>query len=340
MPRLIHLVRASRQRQIRRGGIRGARWDLDLGAGKPEPIERAVFAMPVLSDFSVTHQWLRELRRWHGEKMVAVHLVLARGEPVLVGRYGKPHARLPLGEAIARVKAEPAGAEIVVPRSITAREVVGIREVTQLVGWTAVPSGERTIDCVCIACLPRGSRVLMRRVHAAYERGLAEARRTDDPHAIAAALSGLEVPLERARGRIPPTKLLGFVRSRHPAVRAAFAQQLSMFRRAAVEPTLLRLLGDDDERVSASAAEAEHRLVGPKRAFTFISRAPIAARVRFVEALAYAEDVDVAVDVLERLRGEDDALDASIRDTAQSILLDDSSAALSERLERLAGGRA
>src|SRR5689334_11713773 len=108
--------------------------------------------MPLVPDFSVTYQWVRELRRWHGEKMVAVHFVLPSEEEVLVGRYATAHERLPLRDAVRRVLASPAGNEIIVTRSVRRREIVGIRNVTQLVGWTATPEAGAKNDCVCQMC--------------------------------------------------------------------------------------------------------------------------------------------------------------------------------------------
>jgi len=88
--------------------------------------------MPVVPDFAATHQWVRELRRWQGERVVAIHLSLPRDEPVYVGRYGKPHELGTLGDAIGWVRRNQAGAQMVVPRSITAREVCAVREISQL----------------------------------------------------------------------------------------------------------------------------------------------------------------------------------------------------------------
>jgi hypothetical protein len=51
MPLLVHLASRKDVASIRRSGIR------------PHRKFNAVFAMPVLQNFIVTHQWLRDLRR-------------------------------------------------------------------------------------------------------------------------------------------------------------------------------------------------------------------------------------------------------------------------------------
>ena len=82
--RLVHLAPASRERSIRRVGLRGARVRLLAPRGQTIVVDRAVFAMPVVRDFWTTYQWLRELRRWHDERMVAVSFRISDREPVLV----------------------------------------------------------------------------------------------------------------------------------------------------------------------------------------------------------------------------------------------------------------
>jgi hypothetical protein len=52
MPLLVHLAPKKNVGAIRRSGIKSRR-----------RIDGATFAMPVLKNFIVTHQWMRELRR-------------------------------------------------------------------------------------------------------------------------------------------------------------------------------------------------------------------------------------------------------------------------------------
>lgn len=316
MPRLVHLARASLARSIARAGVRGARWELLVGSER-QVTDRAVFAMPVLPDFAVSHQWLRELRRWHDERMVAVHLLLGSDEPVLVGRYGQRHERVPLGEAIARVRAAPAGAEIVVPRSIRKAEVAAVRELTQLVGWAEVPSGEKRLECVCPACLGKGTRTFMRRVRASYQQSLARARAATTPDEIARALSFLSTPLERAEGRIPPTKLRGYARSPHPEVRRTVAELVGHFRPVDVRELLAALVSDEDEGIQRAAATSALRLLGPRRSLTTLREAPVAARAQFAIDLAWHHDERAAVAVLEALAEDPDV---EVRDAAEESL--------------------
>jgi hypothetical protein len=258
MPRLVHLARASALRGIERAGIRGARTFV-LAEGERTKLEDAVYAMPVLPDFSVTHQWTRELRRVHDERMIAVYFSLSSDAEVLVGRYNLSHARLPLGDAIARLMRSPMGCELIVPRSIVKREVKSIREIRQLVGWTELPEAERKFDCLCAVCVAPGTRDLMHRVRAAFERHVLEARRATTTARVVDALNRLDAPLERARGRIAPDKLIAFAHHRDAEVRRAAVSLFGWFRSKQVAPILAQLSADRSSRVSEEAARSLSR---------------------------------------------------------------------------------
>ncbi len=90
--RLVHLAPESKERAIRKSGLAGSKAVLSVSGGRTLVVPRAVFAMPVVSDFWTTFQWLRELRRAHDERLVAVYFRIADDEPVHVGRYNEPHA--------------------------------------------------------------------------------------------------------------------------------------------------------------------------------------------------------------------------------------------------------
>ena len=261
--RLLHLALASRERAILRAGLAGARTTLlvETPAGRAT-LRRAVFAMPFVRDFSASHQWLRELRRGHDERMVAVHFRVPDDEPVYVGRFGDPHRVLAATEAARWAMEHPAGAQIVVPRSVPRRDVLSVRHVRQLVGWTRTPEHPRGSGCVCIACLPRGSRDVMRRVRAAFAAGLLAARRATTEEGVVNGLATLETAVERGRHRLDPRPLLGHAASPHPRVRSVAASLLRFFPRDEVEGALHSLVVDSDDQVVEEAVGSLVSLLG------------------------------------------------------------------------------
>lgn len=302
--RLVHLARATAERGIARAGLSGARAVLP-GAGNTVPtvLRRAVFAMPVVRDSWTTLQWLRELRRGHDERMIAVYFYLPDDEPVHVGRYGQPHRFVPVAEAAAWVTRNPAGAEVVVPRSVPARSIRAIRQVGQLVGWTEVPEAERKLEWLCNHCFPRGDRRFMRRLRGAYADGITALRAARSEAEVVEALARLETPLERARGRIEPAKLLPLVRAPAAETRRAVAGLLGSFRAEQVQAPLERLLRDDHVEVRVRAAHALLRATGPRRAALELCAAHASALRPCVGAVARAhlEDWDGSAAMRRRL---------------------------------------
>lgn len=150
MAEFVHITAARVARRIERSGIaaRSHGW-----AGG-----RGVYCMPVLASFTLTYQWVRELRRWHPGVLVAVHLRLPDNEPVTVGRYGAPPSAVTAAQAVAAVRAldDPHGYEVFVPRAVAAAEIRRIRDVPQGVGWRYLPAAHGRRPCVCPACVTRG----------------------------------------------------------------------------------------------------------------------------------------------------------------------------------------
>jgi hypothetical protein len=301
-------------------------------------LPRAVFAMPIVSDFWTTHQWLRELRRGHDERLIAVYFRVNDDETVHVGRYYQPHHPMKARASARWVAEHPAGAEVIVPHRIASNDILRIRHMTQLVGWTSVPEPEKW-NCVCSACLPRGSRDLMRRVRAAIAEATFAATRARSDERILEALGRLAPALERARGRIAPTKLLVHARSPNRDVRCAAAYILGYFKPAQVEKSLLRLLADDDPKVHREAVEALTRVAGAARTLTWLHDAYEGAVMKFVELLEFERDSAVAVKALETVsRNATSALERAVETVARSLLADaEIGADEQRRLRALAG---
>jgi hypothetical protein len=150
MADFVHITTARAARRIERSGI-AARSHRRAGG-------RGVYCMPVLPSFTLTYQWVRELRRWHPGVLVAIQLRLPDDEPVTVGRYGRPPSEVTAAQAVAAVRGldDPYGYEVFVPRAITAAEVRRVRDIPQGVGWRYLPAAHGRRPCACPACLPRG----------------------------------------------------------------------------------------------------------------------------------------------------------------------------------------
>lgn len=148
MAQFVHITTVQAARRIRRSGIAARSHGRD-GA-------RGVYCMPVLPSYTLTCQWVRELRRWQPGVLVAVHLRLPDAEPVTVGHYGTPPRQVTAAQAVAALREldDPRGYEVFVLRAITHGEVLRVRDVPQGIGWRYLPQAHGRRPCPC--CAPQG----------------------------------------------------------------------------------------------------------------------------------------------------------------------------------------
>jgi hypothetical protein len=151
MAEFMHITEARVARRIERSGIAARSYSRTGGRG--------VYCMPVLASFTLTCQWVRELRRWHSGVLVAVQVRLPDDQLVTVGHYGAPAREVSAAQAVAAIRdlGDPRGYEVFVPRAITAAEVRRVRQVPQGVGWRYSPTAHGSRPCPCPACLTRGA---------------------------------------------------------------------------------------------------------------------------------------------------------------------------------------
>lgn len=275
--------------------------------------------------------------------MIAVHMRVPDDEVVLVGRYGQAHDERSATAAAKQIAAKPAGAEIIVPRPIARAEIVAIRELTQLVGWTDMPETERKLrmDCVCPVCLPRGVPDRVRKLNGAYRRGLDAYRRATTTNAKLDALSRVGTVLGEARRRLDEAPLLRIARSDDSEVRQRAAALLGGLPWSRVEAALTKLaLTDEDPFVRSRAVGAMLRSAGALRAARTLEAAPERENEVLLNALGDelpSSAVANAIGII--LRRHRHRLGAKAARIAKKLLSDDVSDARTRALlETLSGG--
>jgi hypothetical protein len=160
MPMLVHIAPEKDIGSIRRAGIR---------IGK---FRNGVYAMPVLKNFVVSHQWLRELKRGGGRTLSAVHFRIPDGETVLMGHYSKEQVEVTAAQAAHAIMhaEDPLGMQIIVPRAIAPKEIHAIRSVPQVLGWRYFPGAHARKPCGCPYCQSRGA-IKSRKLREEFEAG-------------------------------------------------------------------------------------------------------------------------------------------------------------------------
>jgi hypothetical protein len=159
MPRFIHLAPEPMAKRIRRNGIQPTRVRDWLVRSGLKGIDRLVWAFPVTPSFTVSHQWLRELKREGVRTLVAITFRIDDDEPVLARHYRETPRPMTAAEAVALILAqpEPLGYEVMIPRRITPSEIVAVRHVPQKLGWRTIPGKRGVLVCSCPMCVPPGT---------------------------------------------------------------------------------------------------------------------------------------------------------------------------------------
>lgn len=161
MPQFIHLTDERLLKRLEKSGIRMTKWGTKV---------RCVYAMPVLKDFQVSHQWLRELKNKGIRTIGAVQFRIPDKEEVLVGRYNEAPLTVTAARAV-KVFMEHStglGLQILVLRRIDAKEITRTYVPTQIIGWRYHPDAHgKPPFCGCDYC-QRGL-IKSRKIREKYE---------------------------------------------------------------------------------------------------------------------------------------------------------------------------
>jgi hypothetical protein len=138
---LTHLIPANLAARARKNGLKA-------GA-------HGLYCMPLLPNYFISHQWMRELKRRGQRTFVAIDFRLRSDEKIAIGHYNHEKVTTSVGKAIADVmrSADPRGWELILPRSVAADEIVNVRPVARVVGWRYFPGAHARKPCACRYCL-------------------------------------------------------------------------------------------------------------------------------------------------------------------------------------------
>jgi hypothetical protein len=126
--------------------------------------------MPVLKDFMISHQWLRELKNRGIRTIAAIQFRIPDDESVKVGRFGvEPLDTTAAGSVRVFMEHQSGlGLQVMIPRKILAKEITRTYLPSQLVGWRYYPEAHgKPPFCGCDYC-QRG-RIKSRKIRAKYK---------------------------------------------------------------------------------------------------------------------------------------------------------------------------
>ncbi len=151
MAMFVHLTAEKQVKVIVRNGITRLRKSRIAG-------QSGIYAMPVMRNFYVSHQWLRELKRRGRGPIAGIYFRVPDAETVWLGHYNQAHQQMTAAEATAAIhEAESAeGFEVIIPRRITAKEIHRVRRLPQKgLSGLVIRSTMRRAACRAVTLLPR-----------------------------------------------------------------------------------------------------------------------------------------------------------------------------------------
>lgn len=167
MAQFIHLTDARLLRRLQKSGIRTRIWEIKVRC--EYATVRCVYATPVLKDFQVAHQWLRELKAKGIRTIGAVQFRIPDDEEVLVGRYNEEQLAVTAAQAV-KVCMEHStglGLQVLVLRRIEPKEITRCYVPTQIAGWRYNPDAHGKPPCGCDLC--QNGRIKNRKIRQKYE---------------------------------------------------------------------------------------------------------------------------------------------------------------------------
>jgi hypothetical protein len=155
MARLVHIAPEPEAKKIKRNGISPRR-----RKGWIAGYDRFVWAFPVLESYTITHQWMRELKRLGGHTLVAVTIKIPDKERVAVCHYSSAPKVVTAAEAVRAIRnaEDKLGWEAVILRRVEPDEIQNIRVLPKGIGWRYSPDAKTKPlnTCDCEYCMPKG----------------------------------------------------------------------------------------------------------------------------------------------------------------------------------------
>jgi hypothetical protein len=255
MPTLVHLADEREASNIKRSGIKIGKY------------RQGIFCMPVLQNFYLSHQWLRELKRRGVKTFIGVYFKVDSKTKVFAGKYNTEHKHIELGQAIKELQTldDPLGYEIIIDRKIEAKEVEKIKSLPQNVGWRYKPRANGQRPCSCDYCIR--SSIKANRIREKYEPQEIKVSYSDllKRLKVEEEISEIEDLLCRVRSKKrkgDPKELLFLLDKNSVSIDQELALTLKMFRHKNTKLILQTLLLKSDEDTREFAADSLLELYG------------------------------------------------------------------------------
>lgn len=254
MPTLVHLTDEREAGNIKKNGLK---------TGKYSP---GIYCMPVMPNFYVSHQWLRELKRSGIKTLVGVYFKADSKTIVFAGPYNKDHKQMELGAAIKELMLmeDPLGYEIIISGKVEAKKIEKIKHLPPTIGWRYKPRVHGLRPCSCDFCI-KGS-MKAARIRSKYAPPAEKIPYSILLEQLQSANDDIEkeellcqIRMKKRRG--DPAVLM-FLLSGNASVTQELAITLEVYRHKNTKDMLKQLLKNADEDTRYYAAESMRNLFG------------------------------------------------------------------------------
>ena len=146
MASFMHIADKDNEQAIQRNGIKKTKCRSGI---------TGVHAMPIVPNFTTTHQWARELKRWTVRTLICVQFKISDDDIVLIGKYNGDKVEMTAAEAVGAVldHTDPMGLEVLIPRRIAPKEITRTYLAPRITGWRYYPSAKgKPPFCGCKWC--------------------------------------------------------------------------------------------------------------------------------------------------------------------------------------------
>lgn len=253
----VHLTFAENAKAIQRSGITPTRL-VDNSKG--------VFALPVIQNFYISHQWVRELkRRPRGSGLiVGVYLRIPDDEIVRIGHYGYLNEKEKLtATQAASVMLEcenRLGFEVIISRRIHRSEIHKIKRLPQGIGWRYRANSHGIRPCPCRYC-NRGT-YGAQQIREKYDEPFYTSHSVEElQQRIIDSVDIKEInecllEMPRKRIRVNPAFLYKIFEFNNPDLLESLAFVLVRFQHPEVRKMLVKLVEYPDNHVKKAAVES------------------------------------------------------------------------------------
>lgn len=117
--------------------------------------KKGLYCFPVLKDFSLSHQWARELRRTGIKSHICIQFTIDDEEIVEIGKYNGEKIPMKASEAINTVMShtDPVGLEVIILTKVLPKQLSRIYPAPKITGWRYYPGAKgKKPFCHCKYC--------------------------------------------------------------------------------------------------------------------------------------------------------------------------------------------